>query len=131
MKVTKKNRQGIVVHELAKQSNHPASGVTLVDTSDVGVNKSSLHFRTLRNGKIIPLVSDTDPDHPRTNDSLQITTDLEVDFSVTHSESISVERLPSCEVVLEDSLFSIQNEKSKLLNDIPSFHHLSQQIEDE
>jgi len=64
----------------------------LGDTSDVGVVKSSLHFRILRNGKTIPLVSDSNPDRPRTNDSLQTASENEVDFSILSKDK----SLPSC-----------------------------------
>jgi len=72
-----------------KEKIKPTSGVAMGDTSDVGVVKSSLHFRTLRNGKTIPLVSNSDPDRPRTNDSLQSTSNNEVDFIVLDKRSPS------------------------------------------
>ena len=106
MKIKKGKSQGIVVHEVAKQSKPPASEVTLGDTSDVGVSKSSRHIPTLWSGKI--LVSDFDSHRPRTNDSLQNANESEVDFSINF---ISVESLPSRKVVLEDCLPSIQTEK--------------------
>jgi len=94
----------------------------ICDTSEDGVVKSSLHFRTLRNGKTIHLVLDSDPD------SLRATSESEVDLTILPNDK----SLPSCKIVLEDCLSSIQTEKPKLLSVIQDKTHSehSQQIED-
>ena len=122
MKIKKGKSRGLwCMKLLSKLSKPPASEVTLGDTSDVGVSKSSLHICTLVSGKI--LVSDFDSDRPQTNDSLQNANESEVDFSIVQSDFTSVASLPSCKVVLEDFLPSIQTEKSKLLNVIQENTH--------
>ena len=135
---------GTAVRLDAKQSEPPGSEV-LGNTSDAGVSKlpqlDNLAFRVLRNGKKYPIVTDPDPDRPRTT---ALKCEGEVDFSIESSTKTELDDVPldscplidsirPCRVVLDDCWSLTRSEKPvKLLISSPEKTHSanSQQSDD-